>query len=382
MKKRILFFTENLYGGGVERISQIILSHFDYSKYDVTLYSLREYEYDSSIFSPKLRYKYVYDTINPSDTPTSRFFKRVKNKFKLWVYYHCTPRVFYRLFVNDKVDVAIAFIEGFATRIIAGAPESTKKIAWVHTDMINNHWTSVAYKNDNEELVAYSRYDKVICVSEVVKKVMDACFGTKNKSAILYNPIDNDAICTLAKEPAEIHHQNGQTHLVSLGWLLPVKGYDRLIKVLARLIKEDFDIDLTIYGKGDLLDDLQLLSKKLNVDDRVYFGGFQLNPYKFLSAADLYVCSSLAEGFNTAITEALVLGKPVVSTECSGVREQLGNNNEWGICCENSEDGLYEGIKMMLSGVNLKRYTLQAKIRGAQFSLDASMKEIYKLIEG
>lgn len=382
MKKRILFFTENLYGGGVERISQIILSHFDYSKYDVTLYSLREYEYDSTIFSPKLRYKYVYDTISPSDTPTSRFFKLVKNKIKLWVYSHCTPRVFYRLFVNNKVDVAIAFIEGFATRIIAGAPESTKKIAWVHTDMINNHWTGVAYKNDNEELVAYSRYDNVICVSEVVKKVMDSCFGTKNKSAILYNPIDNDAICTLAKEPAEIHHQNGQTHLVSLGWLLPVKGYDRLIKVLARLIKEDFDIDLTIYGKGDLLDDLQLLSKKLNVDDRVYFGGFQLNPYKFLSAADLYVCSSLAEGFNTAITEALVLGKPVVSTECSGVREQLGNNNEWGICCENSEDGLYEGIKMMLSGVNLKRYTLQAKIRGAQFSLDASMKEIYKLIEG
>lgn len=382
MKKRILFFTENLYGGGVERISQIILSHFDYCKYDVTLYSLREYEYDGTIFSPNLRYKYIYDTINKSDSLISRIFKLAKNKIKLWIYSHCSPRTFYRLFINEDVDVAIAFIEGFATRIVAGAPESTKKIAWVHTDMINNHWTNVAYKTDEEELISYAHYDKIICVSQVAKNVMDSHYRTMNKSSILYNPIDNEAIRRLANEPAEIHLQKGQKHLVSLGGLLPVKGYDRLIKVLARLAKEGLDIDLTIYGKGNLLDELMGLSKRLDIDDRVYFGGFQVNPYKFLSKADLYICSSLAEGFNTAITEALVLGKPVVSTECSGVKEQLGENNEWGICCENSEEGLYEGIKMMLSGDNLRHYAMQAKVRGAQFSLDASMNDIYRLIEG
>lgn len=109
--------------------------------------------------------------------------------------------------------------------------------------------------------------------------------------------------------------------------------------------------------------------------------GFQQNPYPYIKQADIYVCSSYAEGFNTAITEALILGKPVVSTECSGVKEQLGNNNEWGICCKNSEEGLYEGIKKMLTNNNIIHYAKQAAIRGKDFSLETSMNAIYKIIE-
>lgn len=97
--------------------------------------------------------------------------------------------------------------------------------------------------------------------------------------------------------------------------------------------------------------------------------------------ADIYVCSSIAEGYNTAITEALILGRPVVSTECSGVKEQLGDDNEWGICCSNSEEGLYEGLKEMLTDDNMLHYTRQACKRGTHFTLELSMNEIYKLIE-
>ena len=67
--------------------------------------------------------------------------------------------------------------------------------------------------------------------------------------------------------------------------------------------------------------------------------------------------------------------------EISYLKEQLGNNNEWGICCKNSEEGLYEGIKKMLTNNNIIHYAKQAAIRGKDFSLETSMNAIYKIIE-
>ena len=127
-------------------------------------------------------------------------------------------------------------------------------------------------------------------------------------------------------------------------------------------------------GKGDGPDKDDILALLTLV-------GFVENPYPYIAASDIYVCSSYAEGYNTAITEALILGKPVVSTECSGVKEQLGENNEFGICTPNTEEGLYEGIKQMLNETTLKHYTKMAKERGENFTLEASMNKIYHLLE-
>ncbi len=64
---------------------------------------------------------------------------------------------------------------------------------------------------------------------------------------------------------------------------------------------------------------------------------------------DLYVCSSRKEGFSTAVTEALIVGTPVISTKCSGAVELLGEHDEYGVVVENDEEALYEGLKELLS---------------------------------
>lgn len=379
IKKKILFFTENLYGGGVEKISQIILSHFDYNRYDMILYSLCKNEFDPNIFSPHIKYKYIYDKLESQDSVITRFIKLAKNKIKLLVYAYTSPQFFYKLFVNEKVDVAIAFIEGYATRIISGAPNTIKKISWIHTDLSNNHWSKISYCNDNEEIQCYRNFHHIVCVSKKVKEEAENYLGTQEKFVILYNPIDTKSILEKSIEPIN-ETKSSQKLIVTLGALIPIKGYDRLLKVISKL-KSDIDIELRIYGKGKDLQKLEHIAQELNIEQNVKFAGFKQNPYPYLKQADIYVCSSYAEGFNTAITEALVLGKPVVSTECSGVKEQLGNNNEWGICCENSEEGLYESLKTMLTNDNMTYYTKQAAIRGKDFSLNASMDSIYNLIE-
>lgn len=379
IKKKILFFTENLYGGGVEKISQIILSHFDYNKYDVILYSLCKYEFDPNLFSPYIKYKYIYDKLESQDSVISKAIKLIKNKTKLLVYAYTSPQLFYRLFVNEKVDVAIAFIEGYATRIVSGAPNTIKKIGWVHIELDNYHWSKIAFRNNKEEYQCYKSFNTIPCVSQNVKQQVDKIFGLST-SRVVYNPIDSQKIQKEAINE-DILYQNEKINIVAIGSLTPRKGFDRLLQVVKRLNTEDFDLNVTILGKGTEQENLLKIISDNDMSSYVQLIGFKQNPYPYLKQADIYVCSSYAEGFNTAITEALVLGKPVVSTECSGVKEQLGDNNEWGICCENSEEGLYKGLKKMLTNNHITYYAKQAAIRGKNFSLETSMNTIYKIIE-
>lgn len=67
-----------------------------------------------------------------------------------------------------------------------------------------------------------------------------------------------------------------------------------------------------------------------------------------MAASDLYVCPSYVEGFSTVVSEAVILGLPVVTTECSGMKEILGES-EYGLITENTEEALYEGMKKILS---------------------------------
>lgn len=381
-KKRVIIFTESLYGGGVERILQILCSHFDYSKYDMTIYSVNE-ETPSTAYYPKdIKFKHVFDKTRTNYPAWKNYWVKIKNKIKLWFYYHSQPSLFHRLFIHEKADVAIAFIEGYATRIVSGFPKDIKKIAWLHIELKNYHWSEIAYRNKEEEKEAYLSMDCIPCVSQEVQKQLTELYPEVTKSIVLHNPVDKDMICRLAKEKLPVQFTKGNTRtLISIGTLNKRKGFHRLLDVTSRLIKEGYNFQLWIVGKGELEGNLKNYIKEHQLSDYASLLGYQENPYNYLAAADIYVCSSFAEGYNTAITEALVLGKAVVSTECSGVKEQLGEENEWGICVPNSTEGLYEGIKKMLEEKTFLHYSRQASIRGEAFTLEESIHKIYSLMD-
>ena len=121
--------------------------------------------------------------------------------------------------------------------------------------------------------------------------------------------------------------------------------------------------------------------KSNGMDSYVHLWGFDDNPYKYMSKCDLFVCSSLAEGFSTAATEALVLGVPVVTTQCSGMKELLGEE-DCGLIVDNDEDALYCGLKSILDNPGrLEKMKLAAKNRGSLFTLETLMPPIESLLE-
>ena len=149
---------------------------------------------------------------------------------------------------------------------------------------------------------------------------------------------------------------------------------------IRRLISDGLELELFIVGEGFLKDSIINIIETNELQDSVILTGFLDNPYPLLASADIYVCSSIAEGLNTAISEALVLGRPVISTECSGTSELLGDS-QFGLVVLNDENSLYKGLRELLSEPVLRqRLSDAAFTRGLEFSITKPMETIYRLI--
>ena len=107
-------------------------------------------------------------------------------------------------------------------------------------------------------------------------------------------------------------------------------------------------VQLTIVGGGSLKEELQAYINDNELREYATLIGFDVNPYKYVAKSDLFVCSSYSEGFSSVVAESLFLGVPVVTTDCAGMRELLGSNNEFGVIVSNDEEGLYKGISNMV----------------------------------
>ncbi len=379
--KSVAIFAEKLYEGGVENALQTLLMNIDKERYSLSLFSSRVEPLCAGMYPREMEYAYFFETVGRQDTLFVKLSKKLKNKFRLFIYYHFRPEVFYNLFVKKRFDITIAFIEGYATRIVSGAPSGTVKIAWVHTDLINNHWTDVAYRSLEEEKDCYKKFDQIVCVSQRIQDIMDTKYLLKNKTVVLSNPIDRDRIQELALRvlPAE-YTKSDKTRLVTIGSLIPVKGYERLLGCVKRLLMEGFDFELFIVGEGSLRDRLFAFLDANDLRDSVFLTGFLDNPYPMLASADIYVCSSMAEGLNTAITEALILGRPIVSTKCAGTADLLGDSR-YGLVVPNDENSLFLGLKRLLEDPALRqRLSVVAYERGLDFSVDKPMNFIYQLL--
>lgn len=377
MKKKILFINNSLYGGGAEKILQTLLNNLDYNRYEITLYSLFK-ENISTNYPLNIHYKYIYHQFKTDDSFLYKLSVRLRNIFISFIYKYLSPKVFYYLFIRGKYDTEIAFIEGYATRIISGSTnKKSTKIAWVHIDLKENHWTSIAYKNYQEEVNCYQKFNHIICVSNSVLKSFKELFPSTNTAKVKYNPINDTEIRLLAAQKIE-HTQKSENkiRLISIGRLVSQKGYDRLFSIIYQLKKEGYNLSINILGDGPDKELLENYVKDKKLNETINLMGFCNNPYPYLKNADLFVCSSRSEGYSTVITEALILGTPIITTNCAGMNELLGNG-EYGLITENNENSLYKGLKFLLDNPHIiKRYKIKATERGNNFRLKHLINEI------
>ena len=370
--KKVLFAIESLSGGGAEKVLSTLIKHIDKSKFDITVLLVTEKGVYLNEVKKYCKVKFMlpdYDKLN-------NILDKIKYKLDHKFIYSADSKKVYTKYIKEDYDVEIAFVEGFATKLIANSTNPySKKYAWVHTDLINNPWTKVVYKTTEEEKQCYKKFDKVFCVSSNVKEAFDKKYNTHN-SFVQYNPVDEKEIIDKSKE-RNIEKQ-ADLQLVTLGRLVPQKGYDRLLECVKKLKDNGYkDYNIWILGDGEQKEKLEKYIKINNLSDYVTLLGFKENPYPYIAASDGFICSSRSEGFSTVATESLILGKPIYTVNCAGMKELFGEYN-CGMIVENDEDSLYKLLESIL--MNDKSYFNDIQKRKEYFLLKYRIKEIEKLL--
>lgn len=365
-KKKLLFVIPNLKHGGAEKVLVNLVNNLNPDKYDISLFSIFDVGVNKQFLKPHIHYRYFFKYL----------FRGNVTLFNLF-----SPEFLYKRIIKHRYDIVISYLEGPATRIVSACPYTgSKKIAWVHTDFENESIVLECYRSLDDAKKHYEKFDRIVAVSKRVKEAFSELITAQIPIDVLYNTNETEQIIEKGKEPSELAYKG--IKICSAGKVTDNKGFDRLLDVHKRLIDEGFPHHIYILGVGNEQEALEKKARELGVSDSFHFLGFHKNPYRYVSKCDLYVCSSFREGFSTAVTEALILGVPAVSTNCSGATELLGENNEYGIVCENSTEGIYQGMKQMLSQPGLlEHYKKQAELRGSFFSKKNTVKAVENLLD-
>lgn len=372
--KNILFFMETVDFGGAETVFTNIIKSINKSKFCIKVVTERDHE----LFTDEIKAAVPYDCFIKTERSAVRdFWNKIVIKLSLVL----SEKNIRKYFIRGNYDVEVAFCEGYSTKIIGNSgKKNCKKIAWVHTDVIKNPWSEKIFGSAEEEKKCYEKFDAIVCVAETMKESFIKKYGMAEKVHVLYNPLDFESVIKKSAEKTDFKFGDGMKFVLA-GTFIKIKGFDRFVKVCKRL-KDDGELfSALIMGDGEEKENIKKIIAETNLGDTVKILDFQTNPYKYIAHSDVYVCSSYAEGYSTAVSESVALNVPVITTECSGMREIFGEN-ECGIICENSEDGLYNAMKKVLNDPSLlKKFSAEEKKRANDFSLKKRMKAIEDFIE-
>lgn len=366
--KKVLFFIDTLGHGGAEKVLVNLANRLDRTKYDITLMTIFDEGVNKKYLSRDINYRYIFKKVFHANVI---FFKMF------------TPKYLYKHYIKEHYDMIVSYLEGNTTRILSGCPYiDTKKLAWVHIEM-DEKKRFYPYRSRKECKECYNQFDKIVCVSHTVQDSFTNQLGNYDNICVRYNSVESDYIKECASEQTDdVVFDSSYINMVSVGRLIEQKSYKRLLKIHKNLTDKGYKVRLYIIGEGNQQHQLESYIASNNMQANAFLLGFKDNPWKYVKKADLFVCSSWKEGFSTAVTEALILGTPVVTTLCSGMTELLGDNNEYGIITENNEKALQKGIERIISDKTLlKEYEDKATLRGEKFKAKETVQAIEQLLD-
>lgn len=359
--------------GGAEKVLINLLQNIDKSKYEIDLCVVMKYG---------IYLKSVPDQINKIYLLKSVFLGRVftylQIKFNInWFY-----RFLVRQKLKTKYDVAISFTDNSYTELLTYLPnQPLKKISWIHASYASYSNYSKYYTESYKRRIIKNRYNKIdtlVFVSHDSMNDFISIFGSFKDMRVIYNVLNIENVINNAnKFKPDLPHK---TNIVAMGSLLPVKGYDLLINACKLLKLGGVDFHLTILGDGPLKNELQLMIDKFNLSEDVILKGFLQNPYPFIKLADIYVMSSISEALPTALCEAMILGKPVVVTDCNGCKE-IVDNGAFGIMVEKNAESLSHGLKLMVENTAIRdKFSSLSLERAHKFSDVKILEEINAIL--
>ena len=364
MRKRLFIAIQYLEIGGAERSLIGLLNAIDYTRYEVDLFV---YDHRGEFMSliPKavhlLPENKAYAAIN---RPIKEIVKeghievalaRIVSKIQYAIYKKvhnpkedsgifqyvadCVTPLLPSLKRYGTYDLAISFLTPH--NIVRDKVDAKQKIAWIHTDY------STISVHASKELPVWSSFDRIMAVSEGVKKTFLQTFPTLAEKVEV---MENILSPTFVREQAdmmdvstEMPSIEGELRFCSVGRFTLAKNFDNVPFICQKLVEKGLKFKWYILGYGGDEELIKRNIRQAGMEEVCILLGKQSNPYPFMKACDIYIQPSRFEGKAVTVREAQILGKPVVITRFATSSAQLTENVD-GIIVPMDNEGEAEGI--------------------------------------
>lgn len=373
-KKNILLYLGNLDQNGITTSGVNLLNNLDPTEYNYyvsfpaergklhqdTIANLPKgvnYIPVQGVFNLSLIKKTMWLNFNRGRFPLSLVMLFMK---KEWQY------EIQRIYGGAPFDSAIQF-NGYVTKMILLFSQfKCNNSIYVHSDMVKER----ELKGNQRKSVlryAYKNYDNVALVTEDIFKSTASFVRKTDNFKTVHNIIAYDEIVNRGK--AKIRFDEGVTQsnkelneieaildsdakvLISVGRFSPEKDHKRMINAFNNVWKENNNVYFIIIGgiqRDGIYDDLCEYVKTLPCKDNIVLILSMTNPLPIVKRCDGFILASHYEGFGLVLAEADILGLPVVSTDITGPRTFMKNNN--GTLVENTLEGVEKGFKLLVDG--------------------------------
>lgn len=221
---------------------------------------------------------------------------------------------------------------------------------------------------------------KIIVPSKYLKQIVTNWGIPGNKISVIYNAFEPLETLPTREELRRKFSFSGKV-MISVGRLVPWKGFEGLITVFAELYKNDPSLNLVIIGDGPDRQKLEQQVQNLCLNDRIIFTGrfAQHEMLEYIKASDVFVLNTSYEGFSHQLIEVLAVGTPCVTTSVGGNVEIIRDRENGLLFPYNDLPKLKKSIEMILSDKELsEKITIEGKNTVLSYSSDRMLSELVR----
>jgi glycosyltransferase involved in cell wall biosynthesis len=398
MKIKIIITVFDMEIGGIERSLINMLESFDYEKYEVDLFICNHVGDFLSLIPAKVNVlpespgytvfrKPIVQCIKEGHYTTSiirilcKAIAMLKSKFRNlkegsgYIQMQLALKYVTYVLPQQKKSYDLAISYAWPHDLAANKVVAAKKIAWIHTDYSE-------LEIDNKlDLNVWNKFDNIASISDACTEAFLKKYPSlKNKIIQIENITSPMFIKKMADCDIDFIKQNNQSfHIVSVGRLSYVKGFDLAVKALRLLHDKGLTrIKWLIVGYGGFESELKGIIAENKMQDSFILLGKKTNPYPYIKSCDLYVQPSRYEGKAVTVTEAKILGKPILITNYPTAGSQINNKID-GVICDLSVEGIADGIERFYKDSELRRQ-LAATCENTDYSNSYELNKLYKIL--
>ncbi|MBQ7288437.1 MAG: glycosyltransferase [Clostridia bacterium] len=387
MKKKILFVYYTMMLGGSTTSLLSLLNTLDYEKYDVDLLLYRnEGPYIDAIpkqvnllpqaFIPQSKAAKICKTIiNGSLIRAYWHGLRYRHKFMPMSQSMAYAQLTFCRKIKQKYDVAIGFMELWSDAFVNLRVQADKKISWIHVD-----YEKAKYLPEID-MKMLSHSDNIVCVSDECLQLFKNSFPSlADRCVYIPNILTKKLLEYRSKEKVEFsENENSKLNLLSVCRLsINHKGLDRGVEVIKQLKECGYSVRWSVIGDGFDKEPLIEMIQTNGLENDIILLGQKENPYPYFQCFDAFFLPSRYEGKPMAVTEAQMLGLPVLVSEYASAREQI-RDNEDGLIAENSVDGIFSMLKNVCENPQILD-KMRFNVQNSNYDNDQDIQKFYDLL--